>query len=54
MEEELKEACKDGKLTSKQLDELSKALRHCKACERAKIAKMVDTRLIDPSRSDPV
>jgi hypothetical protein len=46
---QLKEACKSGKLTAKQLEQLSKALKHCKACEREKLAKMADARLIDPA-----
>ena len=49
MEEQLKQACKDGKLTADQLERLSKALQRCKQCERAKVAKMADKRLIDPA-----
>jgi hypothetical protein len=44
-----KEALDQG-LSPEQLQDLSKALGRCKACERAKIEKLVKAKLIDPAQ----
>jgi len=48
----LKEACRKGELSESQLEELSKALSECKECEQAKIARLVEARLVDADELD--
>ncbi len=47
LSEELLAACRQGNLSEAQLRELSEALRHCQACERGKLARLVEARLVD-------
>jgi hypothetical protein len=47
LSEELKEACQQGALSDAQLRDLCKALKECKECERARLAKLIDAKLID-------
>jgi hypothetical protein len=44
---ELREACENSHFSNEQLRELDEALKHCKACDRAKIEKMIRAKLID-------
>lgn len=44
---ELAEALRDGSLTDEQIQALSKAIKDCKACEKAKLMKLVQARLVD-------
>jgi hypothetical protein len=52
LSEELKEAFRKGELSQSQLEELSKALSECKECELAKIARLVEARLVDADELD--
>jgi hypothetical protein len=47
LSDELKEACKQGKLSEQQLKELAESLKKCSASQRAKLGKMVRAKLID-------
>ncbi len=47
LSEELKEACQKGLLSDAQLRDLCKALKECKECERARLVKLIDAKLID-------
>jgi hypothetical protein len=47
LSDELRDALQRGNLTDKQLEELSKALKECKGCQRAKLEKLVEARLVD-------
>jgi hypothetical protein len=47
LSDELKEALKQSLLTDEQLRELCKSLKECKLCERAKLAKLINAKLID-------
>ena len=47
LSDELKEACRQGRLSESQLGDLCKALKQCKECERARLMKLIDVRLID-------
>ena len=47
LSEELKDAGQLGNLSDAQLRELSKLLKNCKACEREKLLRMIDAKLID-------
>jgi hypothetical protein len=44
---ELKEACRQGTLTDEQLRDLCQALKECKACERARLANLINAKLVD-------
>jgi hypothetical protein len=44
---ELKEACRKGELSEKQLEELSKDLAEAMESEEAKVARLADARLVD-------
>ena len=48
--EELAEACRQGDLTDQQLAELCEALGQCKACQRARLVKLIEARLIDGTK----
>ena len=52
LSEALKEACRKGELSESQLEELSKALSECMECEQAKIARLVEARLVDADELD--
>jgi hypothetical protein len=47
LSDELRKALRQAALTDEQLQELSKALKGCKACQRAKLLKLVKARLVD-------
>ena len=47
LSEELKEACQKGLLSDAQLRDLCKAPKECKECERARLVKLIDAKLID-------
>lgn len=47
LSDELKEACRQGALSDQQLQELCKALGQCKACNRARLVRLIEARLID-------
>lgn len=47
LSEELQEALREGSLSDDQLRELCKDLKQCKASQRAKLAKLVEARLVD-------
>lgn len=47
LSEELAEALRDGNLTDEQLQALAKALKDCKACEKARLMKLIQARLVD-------
>lgn len=44
---DLQDACRRGEFSAEQLRDLAKALGNCKACQRGKILKMIDAKLID-------
>ena len=47
LSDDFQESCQEGCLSDEQLRELAEALKNCKACERAKIVKLINARLID-------
>ena len=51
LSEELKDAGQLGNLSDAQLRELSKLLKNCKACQRDKLMKMIDAKLIDADQT---
>jgi hypothetical protein len=50
LSDELREALEQNRLTQQQLEELAKALKECKACERGKLVKLIDAKLVDADR----
>ena len=50
--EELRKALEKGELTDEQLRELCKTLKECKACQRAKLVKLIEARLVDAAELD--
>jgi GAF domain-containing protein len=47
LDKEFAEACREGRLTPDELKQLAEALAKCKECERVRIEKMVEARLVD-------
>ena len=47
LSDELREALQQGALTDEQLRRLCKSLKQCKECQRAKIAKLIEAKLVD-------
>jgi hypothetical protein len=47
LSEELKDGLREGELTEEQLRALAEALGECKACQQAKLGKLVEAQLID-------
>ncbi len=47
LSKELQEALRQGNLTEAQLQQLREAMKDCKACQRAKLMKLVDAKLIE-------
>jgi hypothetical protein len=54
LDQDLLDACRQGNLTPEQLKRLSEALAKCKDCQRIKIEKLIQARLVDIAELGPL
>jgi len=54
LDQGLLDACRNGNLTPEQLKRLSEALAKCKDCQRIKIEKLIQARLVDIAELGPL